>query len=331
MTKCKRMVILTAQGRNTFTEEQALRLEAAGDVSFVTATYALPDTELVQMLGDAEIAGLTPRSVPVIGASWLDRAPRLQGIAVFATGVDYIDTELLRARGIALSHLPDYSTVSVAEHTMGMLLTMSRRIHLSQDRVRGRVPASTSVQGWELRVKTLGIVGLGRIGSYVAKLASAFEMRVLAYDPAPRTSEYAQLVTKEELLSSSDIVSLHYPSYWQAPPDFGAAELSRFKSGAWLLNASRWALVDSEAVIAAIEAGQLRGYALDEIFPLPDRAAKLIEEGRILQTGHTAWYSAEVIARGYETWVDNLVGLATGEPRNLTQPVGTEGKGGHRL
>ncbi|CAI6068659.1 2-hydroxyacid dehydrogenase [Cohnella sp. JJ-181] len=321
MSNRRRAVVITARGRNTFAEAQAARLERAADVRFLSAEGPIPPDELVEMLKEADVCGLTPRSVPSIDGSWVSRLPRLRGIAVFATGVDYIDTALLKARGIALSHLPEYSSDSVAEHALGMMLTMTRRIHLSQDRVRGRVPPGTSVLGFELRGKTLGIVGLGRIGSRVAELAGAFGMRVLACDPRGRgAADGVRLVGLDELLASSDIVSLHMPAQWQGPAAFGEAELARMKTGATLVNVSRCALVDPYAVVHAIEEGRLRGYAVDDLFPLADkdeRAARQIAQGRLLQTGHTAWYSVEVLERGYDTWVDNLCGLATGQPQNL--------------
>jgi len=316
----RKAVVITARGRNTFTQAQVSRLERAADVRFLTAESPIPVDDLVDMLKGADICGLTPRSVPAIDGSWLARLPLLKGIAVFATGVDYINTDYLKASGIALSHLPEYSADSVAEHTLGMMLTMSRRIHLSQDRVRGRVPQGTSVLGFELRGKTLGIVGLGRIGTRVAELASAFGMRVLACDPRGKSDPHVRLVGLDELLAASDIVSLHMPAKWQGPAVFGDDELGRMKPGATLINVSRCALVDPYAVVRAIEEGRLRGYAVDDVFPIAekdDRAARQIAEGRLLQTGHTAWYSVEVLERGYDTWVDNLCGLATGEPLNL--------------
>ncbi|MFC3800023.1 2-hydroxyacid dehydrogenase [Cohnella sp. GCM10012308] len=320
MSDRSKAVVITARGRSTFTETQAARMERTADVRFLSEEKPIPPDELVDLLKDADVCGLTPRSVPSIDGSWLSRLPRLRGIAVFATGVDYIDTAWLRERGIALSHLPEYSADSVAEHALGLMLTMSRRIHLSQDRVRGRVPPGTSVLGFELRGKTLGIVGLGRIGSRVAELAAAFGMRVLACDPRGKSAAGVRMVGLDELLASSDIVSLHMPAQWHGPAAFGEAELARIKNGATLINVSRCALVDPYAVVHAIEEGRLRGYAVDDLFPIADkdeRAARQIAEGRLLQTGHTAWYSVEVLERGYETWVDNICGLATGEPLNL--------------
>ncbi|GGD83354.1 NAD(P)-dependent oxidoreductase [Paenibacillus nasutitermitis] len=310
----KKAVLITASGKDNFTPEQISRLELAGDITYHTALDPIPAGRLVDLLQEAEVAGLTPRSVPSIDASWITQLPRLRGIAVFATGIDYIDLELLEEKDITLSNLPQYSTISVAEHTIGLLLTLSRRIHLSQDRVRGRVPAGTSVKGWELRGKTLGLIGLGRIGSYVAGLAQAFGMNVIGCDPREDRGQGLAKVSKEELLASSDIVSLHYPSSWGIGHSFGAHELYRMKQGAYLINVSRSALVDNAAVVTSIDEGHLKGYAVDDFFSLAGDtlAQRQIAEGRILQTGHTAWYSEEVIARGYDSFVDHVAELLRG-------------------
>ncbi|MCQ6561086.1 2-hydroxyacid dehydrogenase [Paenibacillus mendelii] len=314
----RKAVLITAMGEQTFTAGQRARLEAAGIIQYHRSLSPLSPEQLTTLLKDADVAGLTPRSVPVIDKESLGGLTKLKGITIFATGVDYIDTAWLEKQGIALVNLPEYSTISVAEHTMGLLLTLSRRIHLSQDRVRGRVPAGTSLRGWELRGKTIGLIGLGRIGSCVAELAAAFGMRVLGYDPRPERAAAVTRVDLEELLTSSDIVSLHYPSSWGSSHSFGASQLSLMKQGAVLINVSRSALVEDEAVVDAIEQGRLRGYAVDDRFSLADRAQQLIAEGRIVQTGHTAWYSDEVIERGYEAMVNNVIGLLTGDSEDTS-------------
>ncbi|QYR22460.1 hypothetical protein KZ483_05650 [Paenibacillus sp. sptzw28] len=322
----KKAVLITAMGKETFTTEQTARLELAGEITYCKALDPIPADRLVLLLGDADVAGLTPRSVPSIDGTWVNRLPKLIGIAVFATGVDYIDMELLEERGITLSNLPEYSTISVAEHTIGLLLTLSRRIHLSQDRVRGRVPAGTSVKGWELRGKTIGLVGLGRIGGYVAELAKAFGMRVIGCDPKADKGDSVIKVSMAELLASSDVVSLHYPSSWGGSHSFGAHELQQMKPGSYLINVSRSALVDDAAVVVSIQEGHLKGYAVDDRFSLAGEplAGRHIAEGRILQTGHTAWYSSEVIDRGYDTWVDHVVDLLTGNTNHTVTNKGRD-------
>lgn len=316
-----RASIITASGPATFTASQRTRLEQAAEAAFHRRTLALAPAELEELAAGAAVLAVTPRSVPRLGPSVIERLPRsLRGIAVFATGVDFVDLEALEERGIALANLPDYSAVSVAEHTLGLLLTMSRRIHLSRDRLLGRVPAGTSVRGWELAGKTMGVVGVGRIGRKVARLAQALGMRVVAADPQ-QPEEGILTCELDELLAEAHVVSLHLPHDYAGRPLLRRPQLAAMRPGALLLNTSRAGLVDEDAVVALVADGHLAGYAVDDRLADRSAAAALVAQGRILETGHTAWYSNEALERGLETWVDNMVALARGRPRNLVTPA----------
>lgn len=313
-----RIVMVSAAGKNTFSGEQVARLQQAGEVTFHEATAALDVGDLGLLLADATVAGLTPRSVPLLDAGIVAGLPAsLRGVAVFATGVDFADLPALAARGIAVSNLPDYSAVSVAEHTVGLLLTLSRRLHLSRDRVMGRVPAETSVRGWQVAGKTIGVVGVGRIGQRVAAMAHALGMRVLAVDPRGHELGGVRRCELDEVLASAEVVSLHLPAVHDGPPLLGRAEITALRPGAVVINTSRARLVDEAAMVAAVRCGRVLGYAVDDRLRDRDAAARLIAEGRIIETGHTAWYSQEALDRGLDAWVDNVTGLAQGRPRNL--------------
>jgi phosphoglycerate dehydrogenase-like enzyme len=273
-------MLVTARGAATFTASQRARLEDVGETVFHAQTMPLEGAELTRLAEGTSVLAITPRAVPELGAEAIDRLPAsVRGIAVFATGVDFIDLEAVEERGIALANLPDYSAISVAEHTLGVLLTLSRRLHLSRDRVLGRVPAATSVRGFELAGKTIGIVGLGRIGGRVARLAEAFGLRVLAVDP--RLTGDGQLPVRglDEVLATSDVVSLHLPRRYGQRPLLGAGQLRVMKPAALLLNMSRAALVDEAAVIAAVASGRLAGYAVDDRFTARHEAERLIAGG----------------------------------------------------
>jgi phosphoglycerate dehydrogenase-like enzyme len=311
------VTLVTAAGAATFTRAQRARLEETAESVFRERRLPLEGAELASLAEESSVLAVTPRSVPSLDRETIARLPlSLRGIAVFATGVDFVDVEALDERGIALANLPDYSAASVAEHTLGLLLTLSRRLHLSRDRVLGRVPAATSVRGFELAGKTIGIVGLGRIGGRVACLAEAFGMRVLVADPRLNGKGLGSRGL-DDLLAASDVVSLHLPRRYGQGPLVGSAELSLMKPGALLLNVSRAALVDETAVVGALADGRLAGYALDDRLSARQEAESLIAEGRIIESGHTAWYSDEALARGLEEWVENIVALVEGRPRNL--------------
>ena len=312
-----RVTLVTAAGPATFTPAQRARLEQTAEPLFHETRLPLEAAELAGLAEGSSVLALTPRSVPSLGRETIARLPRsLRGIAVFATGVDFVDVEALEGRGIALANLPDYSAASVAEHTLGLLLTLSRRLHLSRDRVLGRVPAGTSVRGFELAGKTIGIVGLGRIGGRVARLAEAFGMRVLVADPRLNGKGLGSHGLRD-VFAASDVVSLHLPRRYGQGPLVGWAELDAMKPGALLLNVSRATLVDEAAVAAALADGRLAGYALDDRLSARRAAEGLIAEGRIVESGHTAWYSDEALARGLAEWVENIVALVEGRARNL--------------
>lgn len=363
----KKGIIISALGSGSFTEEQVHRLQACLDVTFHARLGLLTEEEFVKLAKPADILAVTRRSIKNLNAESLQLLPNLQALAIYSTGYEWVDVEHLRQRGIALAYLPEYSMVAVAEHTLGLMLSMSRRIHLAFDKVRGHVPEDISLRGFELRGKTVGIVGLGRIGREVAQMAKAFGMKIYYYDEmvslaneekmevasagkpgeaidqgleetnalvlsASRELRLAEILAGaeasgaeylpfEELLRAADYLVLTCSKKRHAPPVIGEAELALVKRSAYLINTARADLVDAKAIVAAIKAHRLEGYAVDDAIDLfltdPE-----IQPGRILQTGHSAWYSTEAIQRGTEEWVQNIVGLATGVPRNLVEQAG---------
>lgn len=317
------ITVVTAAGRATFTDEQIERLERAGPTTFRQAVRRLSPDELAATLDHATVAGFTPRAAPRLGVDEIAALPdSLQNIAVFATGVDFVDRVALEARGITLSSLPGYSTTTVAEHTIGLLLMLSRRLHLSRGRVLGRVPDSTSVRGWELKSKTIGVVGMGRIGRRVATLATAFGMQVVGTDVSDDVADGVRLGELDEVLSSADVVTLHASTSWGRQPRISAAELRLMQPHAHPINATRASLVDERAVVSAIGSGRLAGYAVDDRLgeSVRSEAATLLHEGRIIKSGHTAWYSQEAMDRGSDAWVDTMIQAAQHQSASRQQP-----------
>lgn len=328
MTRNARMVVMAAQGRDSFSATQLHALEAAMDVTFHAVPGQLTHDRMRDLCADAEIIGFTRRATLNFDARLIDSLPSLRAVAVYATGSDWLDRDTLTQRGIRLALLPDYSTRSVAEHTLGLMLTLSRRLHLSDRISRGELPRSVSMRGFELSGKTLGIIGYGRIGQAVARLACAFGMRVLAHDLSvkPITTE-VEHVSQQELLAASDMVVLACSLTRGAAPLIDGSVLTAMKAGALLINPSRSALVDNAAVLQAILERRLRGYAVDDAVFSAEQLA-LVEHGRILQSAHTAWYSDEAMARGTQAWVEALVELAAwlgAEHGALRQPRSARG------
>ncbi|MDA8371421.1 MAG: NAD(P)-dependent oxidoreductase [Nocardiopsaceae bacterium] len=311
-----RVAVASVRGRATLPETAAHELETVADVSYLATEQALTRTEAAAAFAEAEVVAFTPKVAPPVDEALLEDLSKLRGIAIYATGYDFLDLDLLDKYGVALSHLPEYSTTSVAEHALGMLLSLSRRIHLGNDRCRELVPMETSLRGFELAGRTLGIVGFGRIGSTLGQLGQALGMQVIAADPRRDRVEAAgvQHLPFNDVLQQADVVAVLCSAEHVCEPILGTAEIARMRPGAVLVNTSRPHLVDEEAVATAIRAGRLRGYAVDDAVFDPQKYGDLLTEGRIVQTGHSAWWSDEVLERGGAMWAEHIRRLALGSP-----------------
>jgi len=270
---------------------------------------AAPEIELVEVAGKGrqaleavlpEAHALLVRSETRVTADVIRRARQLKVIARAGTGVDTIDVAAATRSGIAVLNAPGANTVSTAEHTMALLLALVRHIPDAVVSMRKGEWERKRFEGAELRGKTLGVIGLGRIGGQVAQLAKAFAMRVLAHDPyvTGDQSRGAELVSLEKLLAESDIVTLHLALTDRTRHFLNAGRIGVMKPGAVLVNAARGELVDEAALLAALDTGQLAGAALDVFStePLPAEHP-LRRHERVLVTPHLAASTAEAQER----------------------------------
>jgi D-3-phosphoglycerate dehydrogenase len=211
--------------------------------------------------------GLAVRSATKVTADLLARATRLQVVGRAGIGVDNVDLEAATKRGVVVMNTPGGSSLTVAEHTFAMLLSLARHIPAATASVKAGKWEKKRFEGHELAGKTLGVVGIGNIGSVVVERARAFGMSVVAYDPfiAREAAERmgARMVTLDELWPEADVVSLHVPLTEKTRRIVDADTLARMKPGAYLVNAARGGLVDEAALAAALREGRLAGAALD--------------------------------------------------------------------
>jgi glyoxylate reductase len=222
-----------------------------------------------------EVVGLLSLLTVPVDAALLDRLPRLRVVSNMAVGVDNIDLDACAARGLAVGHTPGVLTDATADLTMALLLAAARRLdEAARDARAGRWQTWTP-DGWlgvELRGATLGIVGLGKIGAAVAGRARAFGMRIV-YASRTEHAVAAELEAKrlslDELLASSDFVSVHVPLTAETAGMIDAAALAKLRPGAILINTARGPIVDQQAVIEALRSGRLRAAALDVTTPEP--------------------------------------------------------------
>lgn len=265
---------------------------------------------------DAVIIANTP-----FPAEAVTENPALKYIDVAFTGVDHVPMEACRARGVLVSNAANYSNQSVAELTVGMAIALLRRLPDCDAAVRAH-QGSAGLIGREIAERTVGIVGLGRIGLRVARLMLAFGARVVAYDPKPMEQarqlgvQYASL---REVLESSDIVTLHAPACAQTHKMIGEAELAQMKPGALFINCARGALVDSQALCDALRSGHLAGAAVDvyDREPPLDDSEPLLHAPNIILTPHIAFASEESMLRRARIVFQNLYAWLDGEPINL--------------
>ncbi len=261
------------------------RLQAEADVAVFAG---LDESALIAALAGAD--AVIVRSKSHLTARVLEQAPRLRVAARAGVGVDNIDVEAATRRGILVLNTPEASTTSTAEHTLAMLLALARRIpHAHASIARGHWAREAFV-GAELYGKTLGIVGLGKIGIEVARRAQAFGMQVRAHDPYVSEDRAARLgvdlVSFDDLLATSDVLTLHVPLTARTRHLLGAHQIRRMKAGALLVNCARGGLVDEEALRAALDDGHLAGAALDVFEQEPPAGSPLLEHPRVVLTPH---------------------------------------------
>lgn len=293
-------------------------LETFGQVSYYDRT--LSEEAAIARIGDSQIV-LTNKTP--ITASLLSACPNIRLICVLATGYNVVDCDAAAKCGIPVCNVPTYGTHAVAQFTFGLLLELCHQIGLHDQSVHhGQWSSCPDFCYWntpqmELYGKTMGIIGYGRIGQAVGKIAQAIGMRVLAYSrtAVPGMAEYVSL---EALLKQSDVVSLHCPLFPETQKLINPATLSLMKDGAILLNTARGQLLDEQAVADALKAGKLRGAAVDvvSIEPIP-ADSPLLSAPNCIITPHIAWAPLESRQRIMDITAENIRQFLAGEPKNV--------------
>ena len=262
-----------------------------------------------------------------IRAGALAAMPRLKFIAVSATGFDCVDSEAAGKRGIAVSNVPVYGTDSVAQYVFSAILHCWHNIAVHDAAVKaGEWVRQPDWSFWktplvELRDKTIGIIGFGRIGRRVGQLADAFGMRVLAYDPdqkvAPNYRSFAWASLKE-VFAEADVVTLHCPLTEDNQRLVNRALLARMKKTAILINAARGGLVDERNLAEALNSGNLAGAIVDVVSTEPIAADNpLLDAGNIVITPHLAWATREARRRLMSSTAENIKAFMAGKPQNV--------------
>lgn len=301
----------------------------------------VPTDEDWQALADCEI--ISPFIYTALPADIQVKLPKLKFIATRSTGYDHIDVATAAQNGIVVANVPYYGENTVAEHTWALILSLSRKIFQSYERTeKGNFKIDQTLRGFDLKGKTLGVIGCGHIGQHVVKIARAFEMKVIVFDPKPNQDLAQDLeftyVSLDTLLKESDVITLHAALNEKTKHLLNTENMKLIKPGAILVNTARGGLVDTQALLESLDSGRLVGAGLDVL----EEESNIREESQVLSpefhkdidykrlignhilltrddviiTPHNAFNSTEAVMRILDTTIENIKAYLSGKSIN---------------
>lgn len=258
--------------------------------------------ELLQVIPAYD--ALIVRGRTKVTAQVFDAAKKLKVVGRAGVGVDNIDLEAAKAHGVTVVNAPMSTTLAVAELTFGLMLSLARSVHRADAGMKAGQWLKKELEGVELNGRTLGIVGVGRIGAELCKRAAAFDMKVLGYDPYVSVDEIrwrgAQPASLDDLYARSDFISLHLPLTAETRSMVNEQAFGRMRRGVRILCAARGGIIDEMALLAALESGQVAGAALDVFEKEPLGATDLVKHPNLIATPHIGAQTEESQARAAE-------------------------------
>jgi D-3-phosphoglycerate dehydrogenase len=293
-----------------------------GDVSYF-AEYPATEAELIARIGEADI--IVGADVE-FSAEAIRSDPNLKMISIWGTGYDNVDLEAARLRNVVVSNVPGYSAYSVAEQTWAMVLHLAKKLTEADAHVRAKQFDWSAVRGLELYGKTVGIIGTGAIGAHSAAIARGFGCQVLAYTkhPSPARAKtlgvtYASLA---ELLAKSDVILLHAPLTDETRDMINAEAFSQMAKKPILVNTARGGIIEIDAVVNALDEGQIRGFGLDVMWEEPpdwDSPAiqNLLAADQVIFAPHCGAHTRESFQRLTNICLDNVEAFLMGEPTHV--------------
>ncbi|MFA6324749.1 MAG: NAD(P)-dependent oxidoreductase [Candidatus Paceibacterota bacterium] len=295
---------------------------------------------------DAEIVSVFVNSV--VDKNIIDVLPNLKLITTRSTGFDHIDLTYANTKGIIVSNVPAYGSYTVAEFTFGLLLNLSRKINQANNHLCDNADFNIfSLQGFDLKGKTIGVIGTGKIGKNVINIANGFGMNVLAYDLYPDLTFAKEnnfiYKTLEEILAESDVLTLHVPYTKENHHLINKEKINLMKKGVYLINTARGELVDTEALIFGLKSGTIAGAGLDvlegerdlkeeiDIVSCSEKSERvkdykilledrvLIDMPQVIVTPHIAFYSKEAESEIIKTTIENIKGFISNKLINIVK------------
>jgi len=297
--------------------------EALGSLTVYNRTPLTDAKEIIARIGDAEI--VITNKTPIIRAT-LDACPKIHYIGLLATGYNVVDVDAAKEKGIPVTNIPSYGTDAVGQFAIALLLEICHHIGHHSDAVHsGRWESCADFCFWdypliELAGKTMGIVGLGRIGQSTARIAKALSMRVIAFDSfqSEDGKKVAEYVSLDELLAQSDVIALHCPLFPATQNIIRRETIAKMKDGVIILNNSRGPLVVEQDLADALNSGKVYAAGLDVVSSEPIKADNpLLKAKNCIITPHISWAPKESRARLMDIAVDNLKSFRDGKTQNV--------------
>lgn len=303
--------------KSDFTPKQQQTLAKLGEVVYSSQATPLPTQQLLNLAKNADIIAPVPETfggfekAPPILTKVIESLPRLKGVCLYTTSYGWIDLAYCRSHHLPVSNVPGYSKESVAEHTLALLLCLAKRIIITDRQTqKGKYQLG---MGFELKGKTLGIIGLGNIGSRVAELGQGIGMKVIAYNRSPKKQKGVKIVTLKYLLQHSDAISFHTTHEPNNVSLIDTPQFKLLKPGMIMVNTAGRELVNETAMAKALKSGQVYAYAYEGVDLENTPLAKLDNAIGLKGFG---WYTREALNNLYDIWVKNITALAKGKPQN---------------
>jgi D-3-phosphoglycerate dehydrogenase len=265
----------------------------------------------------AGVQAIIVRGRTKVTADVFAAAPDLKVVGRAGVGVDNIDLKAAKAKNVVVVNAPQSTTIAVAEHTLALLLSLARQIPLADSGLRRGEWLKKKLEGFELSGKTLGIIGMGRIGSFVAARAAGFGMTCVGYDPLLSNDEIAkrgaQPADLNTVLRRADVLTIHVPLSAETRGMINAERLGRMKHGAYIICTARGNIIDEAALLAALESGQIAGAALDVFATEPVTDFTLVKHPKVVCTPHVAAQTAEAQERAARDIAEEILTVLRGE------------------
>lgn len=303
--------------KSEFSTEQQYKLSGLGEVVYTESRDEYPLDELIKLAKDSEILAFDPDNIggfektPTRLLNLMEAMPRLKGLVLSTTAFGYVDKDYCKKRGITVTNVPFYSTESVAEHTLGMILGCVKRLFLTDRRTQKN--KYKLEMGRELNHLIVGIVGLGHIGERTAELCKAVGATVYAYNRSPKRLEGIARKSIEEVLINSDVITLHLADNKETENFLSKDRINLLKDGAIVINTVDRSLTDEVAMADALKTGKVDQYCFEgenlKGSPLDGIETAIMFKG-------FGWFTKEALEKNKEIWVDNIVGVVKNTPRN---------------